>query len=185
VRAVSTAQVTITNSIVDANAETGVAYAAVDGTSAGAPLSVENSTVIGKVHTGSLTLASNSIFLAQTTQGDGWLAPVWSDRRQAGCVRFSYLPAGARTPRRYRCQPATDADAPRVRPTFTSLHYGDAGYGQLNRTAVAPEIWQGADDGAELGAFHDLSQPQRETNLCVRLAEYAPFGLDVGFVFVT
>jgi hypothetical protein len=185
VRAVPTAQVTITNSIVDANAETGVAYAAVDGTSAGAPLSVENSTVIGKVHTGSLTLASNSIFLAQTTQGDGWLAPVWSDRRQAGCVRFSYLPAGAHTPRRYRCQPATDADAPRVRPTFTSLRYGDAGYGQLDRGVVAPEIWQGADDGTELGVFHGLSQPQRETNLCLRLAEYAPFGLDVGFVFVT
>jgi len=40
-------------------------------------------------------------------------------------------------------------------------------------------------DGSELGVFHALSQPQRETNLSVRLAEYAPFGLDVGFVFVT
>ena len=178
------AQVKITSSIVDANAETGVAYAAVDGTSGGAPLTVETSTVIGKVHTSSLTLASNSIFLAQTTTGDGWQAPVWSDRRQAGCVRFSYLPPGARTPRRYRCQPATDADAPRVRPTFTSLRYGDPGYGQLDR-AAAPEIRQGADDGNELGVFHDLSQPQRETNLRVRLKEYAPFGLDVGFIFVT
>jgi hypothetical protein len=184
VRTVPTAQVTITNSIVDANAETGVAFAGIDGTSAGAPLSVTNSTVIGKVHTGSLTLASNSIFLAQTTTGDGWQAPVWSDRRQAGCVRFCYLPAGSRTPRRYRCQPATAADGSRVRPTFTSLRYGDAGYGQLDRGAAA-EIRQGADDGSELGVFHGLSQPQRETNLCVRLAEYAPFGLDVGFVFVT
>jgi hypothetical protein len=178
------AQVTITNSIVDANAETGVAFAGIDGTSAGAPLTVDSCTVIGKVHTGSLTLASNSIFLAQVAQGDGWQAPVWSDRRQAGCVRFCHLPAGSRTPRRYRCQPATPADGPRVRPTFTSLRYGDAGYGQLDRSA-APEIRQGADDGAELGVFHGLSQPQRETNLCVRLAEYAPFGLDVGFVFVT
>jgi hypothetical protein len=99
-------------------------------------------------------------------------------------VRFCHLPAGARTPRRYRCQPATATDAPRVRPTFTSLRYGDPGYGQLDRSA-APEIRQGADDGSELGVFHGLSQPQRETNLSVRLAEYAPFGLDVGFVFVT
>jgi hypothetical protein len=178
------AQVTITNSIVDANAETGVAYAAIDGTSGGAPLSIQNSTVVGKVHTGFLTLASNSIFLAQMTAGDGWQAPVWSDRRQAGCVRFSYLPPGSRTPRRYRCQPVTDAAASRVRPTFTSLRYGDPGYGQLDRVAAA-EIRQGADDGSELGVFHDLSQPQRETNLRVRLKEYAPFGLDVGFVFVT
>jgi hypothetical protein len=178
------AQVTITNSIVDANAETGVAYAATDGTSGGAALTIQNSTVIGKVHTSSLTLASNSIFLAQTTPADGWQAPVWSDRRQAGCVRFSYLPPASRTPRRYRCQPATDADALRVRPTFTSLRYGDPAYGQLARGA-APEIRQGADDGSELGVFHDLSQPQRETNLRVRLEEYAPFGLDVGLVFVT
>jgi len=178
------AQITITNSIVDANAETGVAYAAIDGTAGGAPLTVQKSTIIGKVHTSSLTLASNSIVLAQTTPGDGWQAPVWSDQRQAGCVRFSYLPPGSRTPRRYRCQPATDADAARVRPIFTSLRYGDPAYGQLDRGA-APEIRQGAEDGSELGVFHDLSQPQRETNLRVRLKEYAPFGLDVGFVFVT
>jgi hypothetical protein len=184
VRTLPSAQVTITNSIVDANAETGVAFSGIDGTSAGAPLTVDGCTVIGKVHTGALTLASNSIFLAQTTQGDGWQAPVWSDRRQAGCVRFCHLPAGSRTPRRYRCQPATAADGPRVRPTFTSLRYGEAGYGQLDRSAAA-EIRQGADDGSELGVFHALSQPQRETNLSVRLAEYAPFGLDVGFVFVT
>ena len=26
-------------------------------------------------------------------------------RRQAGCVRFSYVPPGSQTPRRFRCQP--------------------------------------------------------------------------------
>jgi hypothetical protein len=184
IRVAPGAQVTITNSIVDANAENGVAYAGIDGVSAGAPLRIEHSTVVGKVHTGSLLLASNSIFLAQVAQGDGWQAPVWSDRRQEGCARFCYLPPGSRTPRRYRCQPAADADAARVRPSFTSLRYGDPGYGQLNRSS-APEIRQGADDGSEIGVFHELFQPQCETNLRVRLNEYAPFGLEVGFVFVT
>lgn len=184
IRVAPGAQVTITNSIIDANAESGVAYAGIDGLSAGAPLRIENSTIVGKVHTSSLLLVSNSIFLAQLVQGDGWQAPVWSERRQDGCARFSYLPPGSRTPRRYRCQPATDADAARVRPTFTSLRYGDAGYCQLDRRS-APEVGQGADDGSEIGVFHELFQPQRETNLRVRLNEYAPFGLEVGFVFVT
>jgi hypothetical protein len=184
IRVAPGAQVTITNSIVDANAEGGVAYAGIDGVSAGAPLRIENSTVIGKVHMSSLSLSSNSIFLAQVAQGDGWQAPVWSDRRQDGCARFSYLPSDSRTPRRYRCQPATNADAVRVRPSFTSTRYGDPGYCQLSRRS-APEIRQGADDGSEIGVFHDLLQPQRETNLRVRLREYAPFGLEVGFGFVT
>lgn len=184
IRVAPGAQVKIRNSIVDANAESGVAYAGIDGLSAGAPLRIENSTVIGKVHTSSLLLASNSIFLAQLAQGDGWQAPVWSDRRQDGCARFSFLPRGSRTPRQYRCQPEADAEAARVRPNFTSLRYGDPGYCQLGRSS-APEIRQGADDGSEIGVFHDLFQPRRETNLRVRLTEYAPFGLEVGFVFVT
>ena len=187
----------ISDSVLDATGAEGIAL----GAPQGLPYAVLNlgaTTVFGQIQSHTIVLAENSIFhgLADAASNRssvraddagrraGWRS-VRSDRRQAGCVRFSYLPAGARTPRRYRCQPATDADVPRVRPTFTSLHYGEAGYGQLNRSAVAPEIWQGADDGTELGAFHDLSQPQRETNLCVRLAEYAPFGLDVGFVFVT
>jgi hypothetical protein len=31
-----------------------------------------------------------------------------------------------------------------------------------------------------MGAFHDLFQPQRETNLNVRLEEYLRFGLEAG-----
>src|SRR5262249_6584072 len=80
------AQVKIPNSIVDATHESGVAFAAIDGVAGGGALSVERSTVIGKVHTSSLDLASNAIFLASLVTGDGWQAPVWSDRRQQGCV---------------------------------------------------------------------------------------------------
>jgi hypothetical protein len=183
-RVAADAQVTINNSIVDATAENNVAYAAIDGTAGGAPLQVINSTIIGKVHSRSLVLASNSLFLAQLAAGDGWQAPVLSDRRQEGCARFSWLPPGSRTPRRYHCQPATDADAGRLRPLFTSLRYGDPGYCQLSRRS-ATEIRQGADDGSEIGVFHDLFQPQRETNLRLRLKEYAAFDLEAGFVFVT
>ena len=69
-------------------------------------------------------------------------------------MRFSFVPIGSRTPRRFSCRPANSAEATRVRPQFTSIRYGDPGYGQLGRR-VAPEILKGADDEAEMGAFHD------------------------------
>ena len=39
---------------------------------------------------------------------------------------------------------------------------------------------RGADDEAEMGAFHDLYQPQRIANLRARLDEYTPAGIDAG-----
>jgi hypothetical protein len=186
-RVASGASVAITNSIVDATHESGVAFAAIDGVAGGGALSVTSSTIIGKVHTSSLDLASNAIFLASLASlatGDGWQAPVWSDRRQQGCVRFCYLPLASRVPRRYRCQPTADATAATLRPSFTSVRYGEPGYCQLSRNCPV-EIRQGADDGSEIGVFRDLFQAQRESNLRIRLAEYSRFDLDVGFVFVT
>jgi hypothetical protein len=163
-----------------------VAYAAPDGsaTTAGGTLTVENSTIIGKVHSEMIELASNSIFLARLDTGDTWAAPVISDRRQAGCVRFSYIPLDARAGRRHYCQPAGPENAEYVRPQFTTLRYGLPGYCQLSRSC-APEITRGADDEAEMGAFHDLFQPQRVANLRLRIDEYLRFGLEAGVFFAT
>lgn len=183
-RAVEGAHVQITNSIVDATAESGVAYAAIDGSAAGAPLHIENATVVGKVRTVLMERASNTIFLARLADEDTWAAPVLSDRRQEGCVRFSYLPLESRVPRRYRCQPGAERDNGKARPVFTSLRYGDPGYCQLMQSCTS-NILQGADDQSEMGAFHDLYQPQRTTNLRVRLDEYLRFGLEAGFFFVS
>jgi hypothetical protein len=44
------------------------------------------------------------------------------------------------------------------------------------------EILRGADDESEMGAFHDLFQPQRAANLLARLEEYIPAGMDVGLI---
>jgi hypothetical protein len=178
------ANVTITNSILDATHLNGVAYAALDGAAAGAPLSLTSSTVIGKVHTAQLQNASNVIFVAGFAAGDAWLAPIWADMRSAGCARFCYLPPGSRVPRAYHCQPAAGADPTLVQPVFTSLRFGDPGYCQLSRR-TPPEIGRGADDGSEIGAFQQLQQPQRETNLRVRLDEYLRFGLEAALVYVT
>lgn len=172
-------------------------------------LSVVNSTVIGRVRTARLDLASNTIFLARPGAGNLWARPVVSDQSQEGCVRFSFLPVNAVVPRRHRCQPdlaitgaLTAADVPkdslsyaqrraitmaiqsRVQPAFTSLRYGQPGYGQLERACPA-EIRMGAEDESERGVFHDVFAPQREANRRIRLQEYLRFGLEAGIFYAT
>ena len=180
VREDSTASVT--DSIVDATSRCGVAFAALDGAGPGGTLRLENTTVIGKVHTVLMELASNVIFFSRLAARDDWVAPVLCTRRQAGCIRFSFVPLNARTPRRYECHPANEEEATRVTPQFTSVRYGEPGYLQLS-TRGAAEIFRGADDESEMGAFHELFEPQRITNVEVRLKEYLRFGLEAGLFF--
>jgi hypothetical protein len=183
-RVIEGARLRIANSIADATAETEVAYAGLDGDAAGGPLQVKNSTIIGKVHTQIMELASNTIFFADLAAFDAWPTPVRATQLQQGCVRFSYLPPGSQVPRPYRCRPISSAEAARVRPVFTSRRYGDPGYCQLS-AHCAVEIRQGADDEAEMGAFHDLYQPQRVANLRARLDEYLRFGLEAGIFYAS
>ena len=173
-------------SVVDATVD-GVAYASVDGAAGGGTLRAEACTLLGKVHARVVDLVSNTILLGRVTDDDDplrWPGPVLVDRRQDGCLRFSSLPAGSRTPRRYRCQPPREADAARVRPVFTSMRYADPGYCQLAaRTAVV--VARGADDESEMGVFHDLFQPQRAQYLKSRLDEYLRFGLEAEIFFAS
>jgi hypothetical protein len=168
------ARVRLRSSILDAGDEASAAYADPASTGFGAPLRAEETTIVGRVRTDLLELASNSLFLGR----------VVARRRQEGCARFSYLAPGSLTPPRYRCQPATGTDAARVRPLLTSTRYGDPGYCQLG-VASAPELERGADDESELGAFHDLFLPQREAHLRARLDEYLRFGLEAGIFHAT
>jgi hypothetical protein len=159
-----------------------VAYAAVDDApTPGGPLSVEASTLVGKVAAAELT-ASDSILHAAPAAGDGWTAPVLVERRQQGYVRYSYVPLGSQLPPRYRCQPEDPVRVPQVVPTFTTLRFGAAAYCQLH-TGCAHEIRCGASDESEMGAYHRLFAPQRATGLGVRLDEFLPFGLEAGLLF--
>jgi hypothetical protein len=168
--------------------------ATASGDAPGPDTTLERVTVLGAVHVRTLELASEVLF----TQ------PVVAERRQAGCVRFSYVDdQRSVTPRRYRCQPdmalesrrkqlGLDAVPPveaarirdRMRPAFTVQRYGQPAYAQLTRT-TAEAIRTGAADGAEMGAFAMLKQPQRFVNLQVRFQEYMPVGLQPGFIYVT
>ena len=129
--------------------------------------------------------------------------PTEALRRQQGCVRLSSVAPGSRVPRRFRCQPDLAHEAARrergedtldpavaaaiemrLAPHFTSTRYGDPGYCQLAAT-TARELREGAEDGAELGAFKRLQQPQREANLALRLEEYLPVGLEPVLIHMT
>jgi hypothetical protein len=178
------ANVKISNSIVDALDENEVAFAGLSGHDAGGTLHTENSTFVGKVYTRIMVLASNCIFLAGMVPSLEWPSPVRAQRLQQGCARFTYFSPGSRVPHPYKCQPFSMAIASRVRPVFTSLIYGDPGYGQLSNHC-APEITRGADDEAEMGAFHDLYQPQRVSNLRTRLDEYLRFGMEAGIFYAS
>jgi hypothetical protein len=184
--AASTAgSVRISECIVDANSPCCVAYAGADGYSAGADLHIEESTVIGKVRTRTLTLASNTIFFARTGRHDPWPAALWCSRRQTGCVRFCTLPLNAITPRRYECLPPDLADAVSVAafaPTFVTLRYGQPGYALLSGD-VPLAVWQGADNGSQIGVYYSIQETEAVSNVQIRLPEYLPVLLEGG-VFV-
>jgi hypothetical protein len=148
------------------------------GVAAGAPVDaiaagdarVERATVIGG--TASRTIeASDCLFLAA----------VEVERRQQGCVRYSYLPEGSRVPRRFRCQPD---GPPAHRPSFVSLDPAAPGYAQLH-PATPAEIASGASNRNEMGAFNFTRASDRLAHLNARLGEYVRFGLEAGVFLAT
>jgi hypothetical protein len=164
---------------------------------------IERTTFFGKCWFQKLPLASESIFAGT----------VIVDEQQQGCVRFSFVARDSKTPQQYLCQPAREIalekeqrqnEARRSRtilppgwdtaiekrvvewlvPSFEADQYGRPGFAQL-RLTCPPQIRTGAADGSEMGAFCTLKQPQRESNLRMRLDEYLPVGLEAGVIYVT
>ncbi len=160
-------------------------------------LELESCTIWGQVQAKSI-FASNCIFED--------LLDI--SRRQTGCIRYSYLPLGSLSPRRFRCQPeleiqiqvkelektqtVTPADRLVIEarvlswlfPVFNASNYGHHAYAQLGN-ATPPQIITGADNASEMGVFNHLQQPQRETNIKVALQEYLRLGLEAGILYVT
>jgi hypothetical protein len=151
-----------------------------DGLTAGGHLTLDACTVLGKVHARRLDVSNSLLLAALGDGGDPWPAPVWAERRQVGCVRFSFVPPGSRTPRTFACAGALPAE----RPFHASLRFGDPGYMQLRRS-TNDAIRLGADDEGEMGVTHELYAPQREENLRIRLDEYLRYGLEAGIFYAT
>ncbi len=184
----------ISDSILDATSEQRKALSSSEDSIAYSILNITRSTVFGQVQVHAIDTVENSILLGSVTVA----------RRQHGCMRFCSIVPGSRTPRRYSCQPdlaeqalnttlkgasqeqrnaAIQITRARVRPSFASVRYGDASYCQLT-LSCAQEIRTGADDESEMGVFHDLFQPQRETNLRARLADFTPAGMETAIIYI-
>ncbi|MFF4387235.1 hypothetical protein ACFY0G_10715 [Streptomyces sp. NPDC001552] len=167
-------RVFLSDSVLDATSAALPALTGPDGECAYAELSARRTTVLGSVRVHAIGLVENSLLTG----------PVHVSVRQRGCIRFCYLAPGSQTPSPFHCEPEHSGEPARVVPRFTSTRYGAPGYCQL--VAGCPEeIRRGADDGAELGAFHDLFQPQREDGLRRRLAEFTPAGTSSSVLLVT
>jgi hypothetical protein len=184
----------IKSSIVDALDDS--LYAIGSGEKDAGEVSISNSTIIGRVQVKEID-ATNSIFTGIVN----------CRRRQNRCIRFCYLPWESQSPRMYSCQPdmairhaveeakkihaVGELDLKEIakeielwlKPAFTDLDCTRPGYAQL-RGSCPLEIRTGADDGSEMGAFHDQYQPWREANLCERLREHLRFGLEAGIFYV-
>ncbi|HSU13666.1 phage tail protein [Longimicrobium sp.] len=139
----------------------------------GPAVELEAVTLFGGVRAVTLT-ASNSIFTRTVTV----------ERRQTGCVRYSWVPPQSRVPRRYECRPETASAARREEPQFTSRGYGHPAYAQLSLSCPAV-IREGADDEGEMGAWHFLQQTQRIADLRAGLGEHLRVGLEAGLFFAT
>ena len=169
----------ICSSIVDATSPCCVAYAASDLASAGADLHIEDSTVIGKVHTRTIPLASNTIFYARRLRRDPWSAAVWASRRQTGCVRFCSLPYDSITPTRYLCLPPDTVSEPALAPQFVTLRYGNPAYGLLSGD-VPMAVWGGSDNGSQIGVYYQIQETEAVRNVQLRAPEYLPVCLESG-----
>ena len=146
-------------------------------------LTIRRSTVFGTVQVHSIALAEDTIFAGL----------LQASRRNRGCVRFCWVPPGSRTPRRYECQPdlaiaggggIPEADAiASVTPRFASTYYGTVDYARLS-TRSSDAIRLGASDRGEMGAFHNLMEPQRMAALEQQLEEYSAADMETGLIVV-
>jgi hypothetical protein len=184
-RMIDTASLTMQHSILDATADDELAFAAHDATAAnrrpGGPIRLEACTVRGALYTHEMAAVSNCILQAEAPGG---IPSVLAERQQSGCIRFSHHPTDVRLPRRYRCVPEDLEDETPDHPVFVSLRYGKPGYFQLQPNTPL-SIRHGAEDGEEMGVYHNVYQRLRERNLLYQMNEYLRFGLQAGVFYVT
>jgi hypothetical protein len=179
----ATGSLAISDSVVSAD---GAAGAAISATSLDAQL--RNVTVFGTSTFKSLE-ATNLIFAEVTTV----------TRRQAGCVRFSWVPPGSVVPRRFRCQPdlavalagATQAAALTaseretialgVTPLFLDTSLDEPTVAMLH-PLTGDAIRLGGEGDTEMGAFSAGAEGLRLANLKSLFDDYVPFGLEAGVI---
>lgn len=141
----------------------------------GGTLVCERATVLGTLPAGADAAAAAPVVRALVLEASEsiFLGRVEVLDRFHGCARFCRVGAGSTLPAHHR----VTAEEPR----FVSRDRLDPAYARLAEGCV-PAVARGAEDGSELGAFHDVRLEQRLVALRRRLDEYTPAGLFTGVV---
>jgi hypothetical protein len=153
---------------------------------AGSAVDIRSSTTIGGVRCATLDASDALLDEGPLEAADA----LQIAQPQSGCARFSYVPVGAITPRRHRCQPdlalegTTDPTeqakiVARLRPAFLGVRAGDPDLGLLSSDA-APELRTMSSSNDEPGVWHHLRPATRLANLRAALRQYLRFGLEAG-----
>lgn len=160
----SAARVTITDSIVQSR----------DGELAidvpGGDFVIERTTVLGGCRIGRAEI-SNAIIAG----------PIEVQDPQGSCLRFSAYAGGTRVPGPYRCVSYTPEQ---WKGMFVSRRFGDWNYAMLPLDAPV-EIAEGAEHGAEMGAYYEALFPIRRNDLYAKIAEFSPIQAQVEPIFET
>jgi hypothetical protein len=162
IKVVGQVKLRVTDSVVDATAPGG--FHAVD-----SELIIDRSTVIargppGHIGVHALVLeASECLFDARVVALD----------RFHGCIRYCRVGADSQLPRRHRVV--------EDEPIFVTRDRHEPAHLRLSEKCPQA-IVRGAEDGAEVGAFHGVRFGQRTEALVRRLMEYTPAGLVTGLV---
>lgn len=142
-----------------------------------ASVSLRGCTVLGDLTARELTLATDTIFAGAVA--------IQSAR---AAIRSCYLPRELATALGTNCQPAMairdGLDPVLVTPVFSSLSYGQPGYGRLALSAHR-SLRTAASDGGEPGAMHHLRGPQRDLVLRKALDDYLRLGLEAEIFYAT
>lgn len=131
---------------------------------------IERTTVLGGCRMGRAEI-SNAIIAG----------PIEVQDPQGSCLRFSAYAGGSRVPGPYRC-----VSYPGGLPAglFVSRRFGDWNYAMLALDAPV-EIAEGAEHGAEMGAYYEALFPIRRNDLYAKIAEFSPIQAQVEPIFET
>ncbi|MFJ5776184.1 hypothetical protein [Streptomyces sp. NPDC093094] len=173
----------VTDSVVAADGAPGDALAA-----PGLDTTLRNVTVLGTSSLRSLT-ATNAVFAGTVTV----------TRRQTGCVRYSFVPAGSAAPRTFRCQPAlalaaaeeaarrplTADEAAAVRlanePVFLDVSADEPTLAMLH-PRCPDSVRSGGYGDAEMGVFARAAYGIAVADVRALSDEYLPVALEAGII---
>ena len=144
-------------------------------------LQVERSTLLGNALVRQVEEISNSIVLGALI----------FDRLPSGTIRFSHVRLREELiPATVQCLPVLEEG--RLQPTdFESVRFGTPGFARLRRPRLDEQrltlgrVRVGADDGGEMGVFHDVFTPHREAALRRRLDEFTPATHEIVIRYIT